>query len=160
MDTELVVASSMEVKNTGNAGKGRPTGARNKATLAVEEKLKKFKYDPVEGMVLIAKNQLPCGECRGKRVASYLLPEGNHSAGCWIKMAPKSVDADPRCSCDGISERTCQSCKGTGLDNCSPALRGQMASDLCGYLHSKLKAIQLSGVEGAAPIQVEVKFVD
>lgn len=109
--------------------------------------------DPFEGMAKIALGDVQCNLCRGTLLSPVLLPEGEHSSEC-----AKSDGEENECSCEGITKRRCQSCKGTGRELVSPELRGKMYAELANYDRPKLKAIEHTGVDGG-PIQHEHRIV-
>ena len=41
----------MKNQNRGNAGKGRPKGAKNKSSMAVRQKMEELGCDPIEGII-------------------------------------------------------------------------------------------------------------
>lgn len=112
--------------------------------------MQRLKCDPIKGMALIALNQVPCGLCRGKLRTRYKLPEGSHAAGC-----------DPeKCTCEGIAERTCLSCYGSGWEAISPDLRGKMFAELAKYKHPQLKQVEHTGegAPGGQRTQINIVF--
>lgn len=59
-------------------GAGRPKGSKSKATLDVEEKLRKLGCDPIEGMALIAGNPENGVDLRARmyaELAQYVAPK-------------------------------------------------------------------------------------
>jgi hypothetical protein len=134
-------------------GAGRKKGTPNKSVQSIQEKLDRIGCDPFEGMAIIAVNMLPCGVCRGTLRTKYKLPVGHHASGCKLheptpelpgtrlaKQFPPLI-----CTCDGIGERTCESCFGSGFEACSPELRGKMCAELAQYVGAKRKALEVSG---------------
>ena len=91
-----------------------------------------LKCDPIAGMCHIALNMLECGTCRGKLRTRYALPAGEHTASC--TRTP--------CTCEGVGERICQSCFGSGMENISPDLRARMFAELAKYKHPQFKQIE------------------
>ena len=91
--------------------------------------------DPIIIMSRIAANNIECSTCRGRKRTMYLLSEGHHAKDCAAQMHQE-------CTCDGIGERICQSCFGTGLEKVSPQLRYQAASELAKYKHPQFKQIE------------------
>lgn len=126
------------------AGSGRKRGQPNRITLEVAEKLRRLDCDPMEGMATIASNKLPCGVCRGTGRSHYKLAAGVHAKGCDGKPSKTGL-----CKCEGIGERTCESCYGTLYEACSPELRGKMHSELAQYVAPKRKAIDHSNSDGS-----------
>lgn len=106
--------------------------------------------DPIVGMAEIALNKLQCGVCRGKLKTKYQLLPGQHAKGCKI-----SLKSDTGCTCEGIGERTCLSCYGSGWEACSPELRGKMEAELAQYLYPKRKAIEHTGPDGG-PVGIKL----
>src|SRR5215469_2800753 len=72
--------------------------------------------------VRIAENDLPCGVCRGTGKTKY---------------QPKREQKE-------YLERVCESCYGSGMENCSPELRGKMYSELAQYIAPKRKAVEVN----------------
>ena len=130
----------------------RPTGVPNKRTQDLQAKLERIGCDPMLGMAEIALNRLPCGVCRGNLRTKYALPQGVHTKEC-------SHGNTAECTCEGIGERVCQSCYGSGWEACSPELRGKMYAEIANYVLPKRKAIEHSGEDGGPiGIRVEVEF--
>lgn len=128
---------------------GRTKGTANKRSSLVAEKIARMGCDPFEGMARIALNDLPCGVCRGSGRTRYALPAGNHADSC------EGNRRGAKCTCDGISERTCQSCYGTLYEAVAPELRGKMCTELAKYCAPQLKAIEHTG-EGGGDIGVRL----
>lgn len=110
------------------------------------------KMDPLLGMLAIAENRLPCGVCRGSGRSKYKLPAGSHAASCDGQVNPRTN----LCSCEGIGERTCESCFGTLYEACSPDLRGKMYAEIAQYIHAKRRAVEELELQGARPSWVIV----
>lgn len=139
---------------------GRSVGTPNKSTASAREKLASMNCEPVQGMATIALNNLPCGVCRGEGRTRYSLGDSGLSP-CddALCVQNRALDRpDPAffclwCSNTGernIGTRTCLSCYGTLFEACSPELRGKMYAELATYVHTKLKAIEHTGADGAA----------
>lgn len=120
---------------------GRKKGTPNRSTATVHEILARLNCNPFEIMGIIATNTLPCGVCRGTGKTKYQLKPGQHDPHC-SGRPKKSSDL---CACEGIGERTCQSCYGTLYEACNPAERGKMAAQLAEYVAPKRKALEVSG---------------
>lgn len=104
---------------------GRKKGTPNKSTQTVKEMLERLKCDPFEGMAMIASGDVPCGTCHGAGKTRYRIPNS-----------------------EKVGERLCESCYGTLKERVSPALRGQMYSDLAKYVAPQLRAIEHQGPQG------------
>ena len=74
----------------------------------------------------------PCGVCRDSGRTNY-QPRGENKE---------------------LGERTCESCYGSGRENCSPELRGKMYSELAQYIAPKRKAVEIN-----AEIQVSMNVI-
>lgn len=131
---------------------GRTKGKANRRTLDLQEKLARCGCDPLIGMAKIAMNNLPCGTCRGELRTKYFLPAGTHADGCGMHAV---VKAKRICTCEGIGERTCLSCYGSGWEACSPELRGKMYAELAQYVLPKRKAIEHTGPDGG-PVGIKL----
>lgn len=104
---------------------GRKKGTPNKHTTAAAA-CESLGVNPFEFMAMVVKGDVPCNVCR-QRLKTRV--RGEHG---------KTYD------------RQCQSCKGDGWEKLSPDFRGKMAAELAGFLEPKKKAVEHSGVDGAA----------
>lgn len=111
-------------------GWGRQKGTPNKATAEAHEIMARLGCDPVESMIRIVNDDVPCSTCRGKGVTKYQPAKGG----------------------DKLAERTCESCYGSKMEKISPELKGKMLTELAQYKYPKRKAIDLavSGMETIA----------
>lgn len=132
---------------------GRKKGTPNKDVSPVRSMLERIGHDPLEGMARIAQNMLPCGVCRGELKTRYWLQdERPHCDRCGGGLLVQGKPARPKADCiwcsgtgkQTLDERTCQSCKATGWEACSPELRGKMDAELAKYVQPQLKAIEHS----------------
>jgi DnaJ-class molecular chaperone len=159
---------------------GRQKGAVNKRTATVENLLSRFE-DPLIGMARIANGDVPCGVCHGKGKTKF-QPAHRKKLACsdcgGSGLGPTGIlikgQRVPCPSCDGkgavdggadvsgLSERTCQSCYGSGKEKIGPELRGKMLSELAQYKYPKRKAmdVQLTG-ENGGPMKshITIEFV-
>lgn len=122
--------------------KGKKTGGRVKGSIAIDRRtvralLDAMKCDPHEGMAKIALGDVICNVCLGSLESPVDLPDGQHAFDCAI-----SRGTDERCTCDGITLKKCQSCKGTGREIVSPELRGKMYAELAQYVEAKKKHVE------------------
>lgn len=131
----------------------RPTGSPNKRSGLLKDRLEFMGCDPLKIAALTAMNQLECGVCRGKLKTRYKLPQGEHTQAC--KTANSAL-----CVCEGIAERTCQSCYGTGMESVGPSDRLKAAAELLSYTEAKRKAIEVIGDGDGGPvgIMLQVEF--
>lgn len=141
-------------------GSGRPKGVPNKRTLEIEERLANMGCHPLEGMAMIASGDVPCGTCHGGLKTRYRLPEGHHAKSCAVNKRAMAVV--PKCDCEGIGLRTCESCYGTNKERVTPQLRAQMYAELAQYVAPKRKAIEVKNAVDANGDQSEfrIKFVN
>lgn len=139
---------------------GRAPGTKNRATLAIEERLASMGCDPLVGMARIASGDVPCGTCHGELKTRYRLPEGHHAESCAVNKRAMAVV--PKCDCEGIGLRTCESCYGTNKEKVTPDLRGRMYAELAQYVAPKRKAIEVKNAVDANGDQSEfkIKFVN
>ena len=121
---------------------GSRAGIPNKRSGMIRDRLKEFGCDPTKILADAAMNKLDCGTCRGKLRTRYALPAGSHADGCEAKKK------EGACTCDGISERVCQSCYGSGMEAISVRERVFAAAELLSYTEAKRKAIEHSGIDG------------
>lgn len=134
---------------------GRPKGYVDVEKRTVSEVCERLGLNPFEGMAIIALNKLPCGVCRGTKKTHYKLAAGTHATGCDGKPTKAGL-----CKCEGIGERTCESCYGTTFEACSPELRGKMNAELAAYIHPKKKAIEVSNPDGSLRPSWEVVILE
>lgn len=143
-------------------GSGRTKGTPNRKTEELQALLDRLGCDPRELMAMIVNNELPCGVCRGKGETPYLLPAKMFLICEHCKHSCESVcNVCPKCGYEParqIEMRTCQSCKQTLFEACSPALRGSQAAELLQYLLPKRKAVEVSAPGGGA-VQHVVRVV-
>ena len=128
----------------------RPLGAPNKRSGMMRDRLAELGCNPEKITAQIAMNDLECGVCRGKLRSKYKLPEGQHSNAC------ESLSAG-NCTCDGIGERPCQSCWGTGKESVGPKDRLIAATELLSYIEAKRKAVEHTGMDGG-PISISAEI--
>lgn len=131
----------------GTRPSGRQKGTPNKDKSRFRARLAELKCDPETLMCLIVNNALPCGTCRGALRTKFKLDDGLHADICGFRKVAGGKDKP--CTCEGYSSRPCQSCHGSGLENCAPKLRGEMAADLLSYAEPKLKAIEVTNPDGS-----------
>lgn len=112
------------------AGWGRQKGTPNKIQAEAGALMDSLGCDPIEAMLKIVHDQVPCSTCRGKGVTKYQPAKGG----------------------DKLAERTCESCYGSKMEKISPELKGKMLTELAQYKYPKRKAIDLavSGMETIA----------
>lgn len=156
---------------------GRPPGAPNRRTKALVEKLEEINCHPDLILARVAMNDLECSVCRGKLRTKYKLQEGRHAHGCpMVKMLKPSTNNSPGavfdvvrdewvlpvdCECEGIGDRICQSCYGTGKEAVSVKDRKDAAAELMCYIACKRKAIEHTGADGEELIpRITVRFHD
>lgn len=118
---------------------GRVAGVPNKTTSTVKDALAALGCDVFSGMAHIALGNVICNVCLGNLVSPVQLPDGEHAADC-----PYENLIGVKCTCDGITLRKCQSCKGTGREIVSPELRGKMYAELAQYVEAKKKHVMLA----------------
>lgn len=121
---------------------GRKKGTPNKVTLSVRERIAELGGDPVLYLVKTMNNDIPCVTCRGTGRTEF----------------------QPGTAADGEdpSDRRCQSCWGRKKERIAPAASQSAAEKLMGYIAPTLKAIEHTGLDGAAmPIwQVVIKTTE
>lgn len=84
--------------------------------------MERLGLDPVESMIRIVLDDVPCSTCRGEGKTRY----------------------QPALGKEKLLERTCESCYGSGKEKISPELKGKMAAELAQYKYPKRKAIDLA----------------
>src|SRR4051794_40874214 len=109
---------------------GRRKGSRNKATVAVAERLAALGCDPIEGMARIATRDVPCLPWRGTGGA-LLGPQGKVVA-------------------EGGREGACPRCLGHGREPVPYELRARMSAELAEYIAPKRSRVEHSGPDGEA----------
>ena len=129
---------------------GRPQGSPNKRSGAMADRLAEWGCNPAKILADIATNNMQCGVCRGKLRTKFILAKGKHAEEC---------EGSANCTCDGMSERGCQSCNGTGMEACCVKDRKDAAGELIQYIEAKRKAVEVSGPEGGEiPMRLTVRF--
>lgn len=126
---------------------GRQKGTPNKATATLRERLQRLGCDPMEGLAFVSLRRIPCGTCIDKNRkptgrTKFNLPEGKHAEKCRIRKGLA-------CSCEGISDRPCQSCFGTKWEKISVETKLRADTELAAYLEPKRKAIEVSNPDGS-----------
>lgn len=126
---------------------GRPPGALNKRTLAIEEKLERLGCDPIAGLAMISARRVPCGTCiNAKREPTGFtrvkLESGSHAEDC-------AKHQDKKCTCGGFTMRECQSCGGTLWEKIDVQTKLKADSELAQYVAPKRKAIEVSNPDGS-----------
>jgi hypothetical protein len=91
----------------------------NKRTQEAQAIMERLGLDPLEGMIKIVLDDVPCLTCRGAGTTKYQPANGK----------------------DKLLERTCKSCDGSGKEKISPELKGKMLTELAQYKYPKRKAI-------------------
>jgi hypothetical protein len=130
---------------------GRPKGSQNKRTKEGLELISRFE-DPLVGIAKTAAGDVPCGVCHGKGKTKFQPARKRpiDSPDYWEVDEPK------------LSERTCQSCYGSGKEKISPELRLRALAELAEYKYAKRKAVdvQLTGQDGG-PLEhkITIEFV-
>lgn len=134
---------------------GRTKGVPNRRTVELQEILSRQHCEPEVVMCQIVNNTLTCGVCRGKKKTPYRLPALTIMTCPNCKHKAKDLGSKftvcPGCGWEAevrTAMRKCMSCLGTTLENCSPSLRGSMASELIQYTRPKRKAIEVTGADG------------
>lgn len=132
---------------------GRPPGSSGSRWLDIKRQLTKWGCNPLHIAAKIAMNDVECGVCRGRMTTFYKLPTGSHREDCNGVFSRQTG----LCKCQGVGERVCESCFGTGFEKIDPWLRGKMATELMKYCYPQLKAVQHQNVApngGRAPINI------
>lgn len=144
---------------------GRQKGSVNKSTQEAHEIMARLGCDPIANLSHIAERKVSCGTCIDKDrkptgTTKYILSAGSHAANCAITQA-KLTQGLLRCTCEGIGERTCQSCFGTLWERIPTETMLKASAELAQYKHAKRKALEVTGADGGA-IQHEhvISFVD
>lgn len=115
------------------ANAGRRKGTPNK--LSWDQLCERHGYVPGELSVLAVLGKAPCGTCFGKGKTRF-QPAGRKKA----------------------SERTCQSCWGSGYERSTLAVRLEADSKNARRSYPDLKAVEVAG-EGGGPIEATVRVV-
>lgn len=123
-------------KGGARPGAGRPKGSVNKATVEVQEILRRAGCNPFEIMAQIAMGTLECRPCGGSGQVN--------TAESWEALKA------------GISLGLCKACNGTGEEIVSSELRGRMASDLAQYVAPKRKAVEHSTDPTSDGFRIEI----
>lgn len=150
---------------------GRPPGSLNKRSSLLAEKLDELNCHPHVILAHIALNDVECSVCRGAKRSKFKLPDGSHSESCskrkLSRLTGEGVECytsrvnDAPCTCEGISDRICQSCLGTGMEAVSVKDRKDAASDLMQYRFTKLKAVEHTGTDGEElRTRLVIEYVD
>ena len=113
---------------------GRGKGAMNKRTQEAQAIMERLGLDPLEGMIKIVLDDVPCSTCRGVGTTKY----------------------QPAKDKEKLLERTCESCYGSGKEKISPELKGKMLTELAQYKYPKRKAID-HAVEAGGTIAEAMK---
>jgi hypothetical protein len=98
---------------------------------------------PFEVLARVTMNDLVCGVCRGTGKTKF-QPRSKAQAAA---AAALSLDIPEDQQPDG-SERTCQSCWGSGLERLDPETRLHAAKELAQYLAPKRKALEIQDDHG------------
>ena len=104
---------------------GRPKGSRNKDKQLVADKLAALDCDPIEGMVEIARQAMQDADLSTSKLLTELQ-----------KVDPEDEKL--------VSVVQAYIRENVSLRNQSLDLAGKMYKELAGYVHSKLKSVELS----------------
>lgn len=135
---------------------GRQKGVPTKAKIEFEtasQVLEKIGLNPIERQARMADGDVPCGVCFGKGKTKFQPKRRKPKPG----TDPLAFDFEDVDQHESLSERTCQSCYGSGREQISPELRQRCLSDLAKYVYPTLKQIEHTGPAGEPlpPIRVE-----
>ncbi len=109
------------------AGAGRQKGKLGNLNRTVKERVAEWGGDVFRVLYDAAMGELPCSVCRGKGKTKFQPAQG----------------------LERLSERTCQSCYGSGREVLSPKDRISAAEYLGRRLEPDLKAVELSNPDGS-----------
>ena len=114
---------------------GRAKGTPNKSTKGILAKLKELDCDPIEGMAMMAKGDIPCLHCNdaGKMSLLAVMRE--------FGIKPKEE------MLAGLSETMvqCPICDGSKHERVSQKIRSDMYKELANYVAPKRKSLEVSG---------------
>jgi len=116
---------------------GRKVGSKSKHVLALEHRDNPLVLLSSKRIEQILTNTLPCSVCRGTKETPYELPAGSHAAVCRSRIGAE-------CSCQGIGQRPCASCK-DGFEQLSPEVIAKVAMAVREEAYPKLKSIEHKG---------------
>jgi hypothetical protein len=122
---------------------GRAKGTPNRSTQRVVDLCSEMNCDPFEVLAHAVNNTLQCGVCRGTGKTKF-QPRSRAQAEAAAKLGLNLPEEEMP---DG-SERTCQSCWGSGLERLDPETRLHAAKELAQYLAPKRKALEIQDDQG------------
>jgi hypothetical protein len=105
--------------------------------------------NPIERLCVVADRRVSCGTCIDKNrkptgKTKFKLAAGFHAKDCTITLA-KLTKGALVCTCEGIGERTCESCFGTLWERIPVTDVLKASAELAQYKHAKRKALEVSG---------------
>lgn len=117
-------------------------GIRRAQQKNFEAQLKAMGCDPVEIMVRIASNNVPCSVCRGEKRTYYRLKRDQHHPTC----TQPGNDPDGIClECHNLGRRICMSCKAKGLEAIPPTLMASVTMKMLDKLVPDLRSVEVKG---------------
>jgi|GEM_PF-639655 len=115
---------------------GRAKGTPNKSTKGILAKLKELDCDPIEGMAMMAKGEVPCLHCDDDKKMGMLEV---------MRMFGSKPKNDEQIVALSEIRIDCPVCGGTKIEKVAQKTRSDMYKELANYVAPKRKSLEVSG---------------